>query len=88
MTVKELRRELAGLDDDLLVVMSSDSEGNSYSPLSEVISGNSMYIEDSPCDGFVRPEHLTPELEERGFASEDVCPDGDGVRAVVLWPAN
>lgn len=34
MTVKQLKERLAELPDDFEVIMQSDAEGNSYSPLS------------------------------------------------------
>lgn len=43
MKVKELRRMLKGLDGERLVILSSDPEGNSYSPVGHV----SGYAEDS-----------------------------------------
>lgn len=39
MNVSELRAALARYPDDLLVVMSKDSEGNDFSPLYEATSG-------------------------------------------------
>jgi len=35
MKVRDLRRLLTPLDDDVLVVLSKDGEGNSYSPLAD-----------------------------------------------------
>jgi hypothetical protein len=39
MNVKQLKELLAELDDDTLVVLSSDGEGNSHSPLSGWFNG-------------------------------------------------
>lgn len=43
MTVKELREALKRYPDDMEVIVQSDSEGNSYSPLYRV-DGNAVYV--------------------------------------------
>jgi hypothetical protein len=84
MNVGELKKLLKSVDDDRLVVMSSDSEGNNYSPLMEV-DATSTYCADSTWSGEVSPEKLTPELIKQGWTVSDIC---GGVPALVLWPTN
>ena len=81
MKVKELIKLLKKEDQNREVVMSKDSEGNSYSPLSDWYTAS--YKADSTWSGEVGLEELTPELEERGYSEEDVL---DGVPALVLRP--
>ena len=47
MNVKELKEAIANLPDEMEVVLQKDSEGNGYSPLSDVDT-DAVYI----------PEHL------------------------------
>ena len=77
MTVKELIALLQTCDQDRIVVISRDSEGNGYSELYCVESA--MF-----CDGEIGLEDLTAELEKLGYGEEDVMEEGK--RAVVLYP--
>ena len=49
MTVKQLIKKLQDLPQNALVVMSKDSEGNSFSPLSE--GSTEWYVPDSSYSG-------------------------------------
>lgn len=78
MTVAELIDALHLLDPNRIVIMSSDSEGNSFDVVRLV----------DPCaydpeDREAGLEHLTPEVIALGYDEEDLC---DGVPAVCLWP--
>lgn len=73
MTVGQLKEELAGMDDELIVVMSKDAEGNGYSPLSGVETA--VYEAESNWSGEVHEED-----------DEDLYPDTR--RCVVLGPVN
>ena len=75
MTVAELIKELKKLPQDYLVIMSSDGEGNKFSPCSQAC-GPYMYEPDSSWAGEIRDK------EEHG--------DDDEYKenAVVLWPTN
>lgn len=84
MTVKELIAELSRLEQDRIVVMSKDSEGNSYSPLADI--GRSAYIAETTWNGSIGIEKLTAKLKAKGYTKEDVISDGQP--AVVLWPTN
>jgi hypothetical protein len=75
MKVKQLKKLLEKFPDNYEVVISSDGEGNSYSPLAD--AGETMYVADSTWSGEIR--------------SEEDCKDFDEdykENAVVLWPTN
>jgi hypothetical protein len=86
MNVKELKEFLNNFDDNDLVVLSVDEEGNSFSPLASVEEAN--YVEDNPFNGYIYLRELTPELEEAGFTEEDVYYGENAIEAVVLYPTN
>lgn len=78
MKVKELKELLDQFDDNDIVVLSGDGEGNSYSPLADYSKG--MYIADSTWSGdFVDAD----EIEE----DEDINLS-TAVPALLLWPTN
>ena len=81
MTVYELRQLLKGVDDNRIVVMSRDEEGNGFSPLVEL---DDSQVYDSTWGELHYPE-LTEELEAAGYGEGDI---GDGEPCLVLWPAN
>lgn len=77
MNVGDLRKLLEGHDDDTIVVLSKDAEGNSYSPLAQVDEpGTYVYRAVTTWSG---------EIEE---ATEDALSYPDNEPAVVLWPTN
>jgi hypothetical protein len=77
MLVKDLIKELQKLEPDRLVILSSDEEGNSFSPASEDYSlGNYA-------DREFGLEKLTEENKKLGFTDEDILP---GQKAVCLYP--
>jgi hypothetical protein len=84
MTVKELIEQLQQCDPDDLVVMSKDSEGNGFSKLSDIAFGNDRYS--GGYSGEIGLDHLTEELEQRGYTEDDVMSDGE--KCIVLWPLN
>lgn len=84
MKVKQLRELLAQCNDDDVIIMSSDSEGNSYHPLSEEGVSVGVYAWDGEYEGDIGIRKLTPELEEAGYSEEDVMEDG--ISCIVLWP--
>ena len=86
MTVNELRELLAAEDGDRLVVMSRDSDGTGFSPLTEVECA--AYRADGSRSGETGIEALTDALREQGFGEEDVLSGAGVVPAVVLWPTN
>ena len=84
MKVKELIALLQDCDQEAIVVMSSDAEGNSYSPFSGLWEG--VYVPDTTWSGEVGYGELTPELKEYGFTEEDIKTGGES--AVILQPIN
>jgi len=85
MTIKELIKLLKKEDPNRLVIMSSDSEGNSFSPLSEV--STCAYRSDNSWSGEVGLEGpLSDELISEGYSQEDIMQDGEP--ALCLHPTN
>lgn len=84
MNVAQLKSELEGLPDDMLVVMSRDSEGNGFGPLA-AIETNSRYQAHNGWSGEVGLKEITPDLKERGYTEEDLAP-ASASECVVLWP--
>lgn len=78
MKVKDLIKKLQKIDPDKIVVLSSDSEGNSFSTVG-FIDANLRYK-----DGEVGVEKLTAGLRDSGYSDEDVMIGGKS--AVVLYP--
>lgn len=79
MLVKELLDMLKDANPDAVVVLSSDSEGNSYSELSGY-SDEYNFDEENAEIGLKK---LTAELKKQGYSKEDLK---EGKDAVVLWP--
>jgi hypothetical protein len=75
MTVKELITKLQEMDQDRIVVASSDSEGNSFRKISDICTGNYR-------DREFGIDVLTNEDIEQGYTEED-CIEGES--AVCLW---
>jgi hypothetical protein len=84
MKVKALKKLLENVDDNRIVILQKDSEGNGYSPLAGV-DDELNYLADSTWSGEVKYAKLTPELIKQGYGEED-C--GDGEPALVLFPIN
>lgn len=77
MTVKDLKGILDSLNDDLYVVLSKDSEGNSYSPLT---------CTGSISEGvFVRYHNWSGDFYD---ADDEREKDPQEIPVVVLWPVN
>lgn len=55
-TVKQLRAALTDVDDDFIVILSKDAEGNGFSPLDEV-EGPMTYEPDSTWSGEIIENH-------------------------------
>jgi hypothetical protein len=84
MTVKELKEILSMCNDDDVIVMSIDSEGNCYHPLSSDGVNTSDYNWDGEYNGEIGLRVLTPELELSGYTEDDILEDGTA--CVVFWP--
>ena len=81
MKVKELKQLLEGVDDERIVVLSRDPEGNGFSPL---VSVEIDMKYDQRGENEIGYEKLTPELIKAGYTEEDVIEGGK--LAIVLWP--
>ena len=74
MNVKELKKQLDGVEDDRVVILSKDGEGNSFSPLDTLSFAN--YMSESQWHG---------DIED----VEDIeSGEQPGQKAIVLWPTN
>jgi hypothetical protein len=87
MTVKELKKLLENVDDNRIVILQKDGEGNGYSPL-ECIDDESNYRADSTWSGEVGYQKLTPELIKQGYSDEDILSGDGAVPALILVPVN
>lgn len=85
-TVGELKKLLADLDDDMVVVQSKDSEGNGYSPL----SGYSIEVYAPVTTWYGELWHPYDDEDYWGEIldpEEHVRPE-NAVDCIVLWPTN
>lgn len=89
MTVDELRQFLVDLPDDMIVVMSSDSEGNSYSPLAGG-STDYRYLADSTWSGSLVNPDDPDDYDDFFYSDDDDYEDyeDESVPCLVLWPTN
>lgn len=91
MTVKKLRAELKKFEQDAIIVLSSDGEGNSYSPMPEEgFFSLGTYSADNTWSGEFHSDTKEEHCDE-GWESDEEDDDEEetgGVRAVVLWPTN
>jgi hypothetical protein len=83
MRVKELKKLLENIDNERIVIMSTDCEGNSYSPL-DTIDDSSTYLAETELWGELGIEKLTPELRKLGYSEDEI----GGEKALVLYPVN
>ncbi len=87
MTVKELLEQLQDCNPEDTVILAKDSEGNDFSPMSEITEGR--YVAESTWSGTVLLRELTPELVQEGYTEEDVGDlDAGAVNCVTIWPTN
>jgi len=84
MKVSRLKELLAQCNDNDDIIMSSDSEGNSFHPLSEEGVSIGVYAWDGEYYAEIGLRELTPELEKEGYSEDDVIEDG--IPCIVLWP--
>jgi len=86
MKVRDLKEMLNQFNDDDLVIISKDSEGNHYSPLDDIWEG--VYVAGTSWYGETHIRKLTPELIKKGYSEEDLYDGDDGVNAIILCPVN
>lgn len=85
MKVKELKKLLEQVDDEALVVLSTDGEGNGYHALS-TIDDSMVCAHDDIYDIELQFPKLTDELIKDGYSEADVYQGDDAVKCVVFWP--
>ena len=73
MNIKELKKILSEYPDDFEVIMSSDGEGNSFSPLADF--GIGMYIPDTTYSGEI-------------WMGDEIKEEDGKENCIVLWPTN
>ena len=91
MKVKELLAELSTLDPEMEVVLSSDSEGNRYSPLYAVAP--CLYHAESTYSGYLRDENeeeVDEYMEDNSVTREEAVKVlfANTPMALVMWPTN
>lgn len=90
MTVKRLIEELQKYDPETVVVMSSDAEGNGYSPLAGIYTGE--YVPNSTWSGEIYYDEEDDELEEEEIDEDDEVEEFDGsyeiYPCIILTPVN
>lgn len=84
MKVKELIKLLQKENPERIVVMASDAEGNSYSPLDGI--STAAYKAETTWSGEVGLEKLSEEDRAAGYTEEDVLEGGKP--CVILHPTN
>jgi hypothetical protein len=87
MTVKKLKKLLAGLDDNTPVLMSRDSEGNSYSPLSGYDEGFVDSVKEYCIESYYSKGY---NWEDNGFDSKEEWEEYQKKhdKVIVLFPTN
>ena len=88
MTIGDLKKQLEQYDDnDVVVVMSKDGEGNNFSPLSDI--EEKIYVPNSTWSGDVYPIEITKEMIDEGWEEDDDQHNNpEAKKAIVLWPVN
>lgn len=87
LRIKDLKDIIENMDDDRVVILSSDGEGNNFSPLSsEILIGiYEPYSPDLIYRGEVGIEELTQEFKDIGYDEDDIL---EGERCLTLFPIN
>lgn len=81
MTVGELRRLIAEVPDGVIVVLSKDAEGNSYSPAA-THNPDYRYVPEDDRFGWLASEDDCPSI-----CNHKDCDYGRGTPAFTLWPS-
>lgn len=90
MNVKELKELLNNLDesyDDAKVIISKDSEGNRFSPFSD-ITEDALYLKEDSWEGEIYCKDSYKDTQEEREEWESFLEDEDYEKAIVLWPLN
>jgi hypothetical protein len=86
MNVKQLKELLEKYNDGDEVILSSDSEGNNFSPLSGI--EEVIYVPENSWTGETHLRELSEKDILAGYTEEDLYDGDDGVKAIVLSPIN
>lgn len=90
MNVGELKALLENLPDEMMIVMSSDSEGNNYSPL-DFAYEDEYYIADSSYSGEMAMAESDWESEKDyvdGETYQEYLKESGAVQCLLLVPVN
>jgi len=83
-TVGELIKELQKYDENKIVFLASDEEGNSFSPFYFIDDNAVINLKTNDYMGILR---LTEDLQEQGFTEEDFAETNkQNVPAIILYP--
>lgn len=85
MKVSELIAELSKIDQDAMVILQKDAEGNGYSPL-HAVDGAAIYVPESTWSGDVYSTNWT--AEDAGMDEDEWADMLHHPRCVVLAPVN
>lgn len=85
MTVGELRQFLNSYPDELQVIISTDGEGNNYSPLAG--ADEALYVAETSWYGEVYMTNAQVDGAPNYYTDEDRAPE-DAVGVILLWPVN
>jgi hypothetical protein len=85
MTVKDLKENIADLPDDMEVILQKDSEGNGYSPLSD-LDANCIYIPENTYSGQVYSANSN--AEDSCMSEQEWEITLENPRVLVLCPVN
>ena len=86
---KDLIKLLKPLNDNAIIVLQKDSEGNEdKKPLSKIKKCVYLPRADVKYAGETFIAKLTPKLKKDGYTEEDLCPDkARGISAILLIPS-
>ncbi len=85
MNVKDLKKLINNLPDDMEVIIQKDSEGNGYSPLCGA-DPDAVYIPDSTYSGEVYSMDWSP--EDACKTDEEWAEMKERPRSLILYPIN
>ena len=83
MNVKQLIAKLAGLPDEMEVILQKDAEGNEFSPLNDVDT-ESVYIPYSDCSGEAYSVHSS--ADDECMSEEEWEAVMENKKALILYP--
>lgn len=87
LTIGDLKELIKDLPDTMQVIMSSDGEGNSFSPLDSHAVGK--YTPESTWQGeWWQDPTGEPGFNPEDWDEEDLTAPEDGVDAICFWPVN